>query len=232
MSHPRLNRPPVTVEEERLAERCAQGRVIVIDDDADWRDAIAYALELEGYAWESHASALSFLSAQQQLEPAFPGPRCILCDVRMPGMDGLELQRHLLAQTATPFLLISGESGAREAATAFRAGALDFLTKPVALDKLLDAIDQALVVSRERQSRAETLAEMGGRVARLTPRELRVVRLVVEGQTNPEIAATMHVALRTAKLYRQRAIEKLGVGTLAGLVRMADALGISCAQDS
>ncbi len=228
MSHPR-NRPPVTVEEERLAQRCAQGRVIVIDDDADWCDAIASALDLEGYAWESHASALAFLSAQPQ--PAFPGPCCILCDVRMPGMDGLELQRRLLEQTTTPFLLISGESGAREAAMAFRAGALDFLTKPVALDKLLEAIERALAVSRERQRRAETMAEMRQRVARLTPRELHVVRLVVAGQTNPEIATTMHVALRTAKLYRQRAIEKLGVGTLADLVRMADALGITRAQD-
>lgn len=226
MSHSRLNRTPVTVEEERMAERCAQGRVIVIDDDADWRDAIASALELEGYAWESHASALSFLSSRQPAQPAFPGPCCFLCDVRMPGMDGLELQTRLLAETTTPFLLISGESGAREAATAFRAGALDFLTKPVALDKLLEAIDRALAVSRERRSRAEMLAEMASRVSQLTPRELRVVRLVVEGLTNPEIAATMNVALRTAKLYRQRAIEKLGVSRLADLVRMADALGI------
>lgn len=209
-----------------MAARCAQGRVIVIDDDADWRDAIASALDLEGYAWESHASALSFLAARHEQEPVFPGPCCILCDVRMPGMDGLELQRQLLAQTATPFLLISGESGAREAATAFRAGALDFLTKPVALDTLLEAIDRALVVSRERQRRDETLAQMRRRVAQLTPRELRVVRLVVEGRTNPEIAATMNVALRTAKLYRQRALDKLGASKLADLVRMTDALGI------
>lgn len=209
-----------------MAARCAQGRVIVIDDDADWRDAIASALDLEGYAWESHASALSFLAVRHEQEPVFPGPCCILCDVRMPGMDGLELQRQLLAQTATPFLLISGESGAREAATAFRAGALDFLTKPVALDTLLEAIDRALVVSRERQRRDETLAQMRRRVAQLTPRELRVVRLVVEGRTNPEIAATMNVALRTAKLYRQRALDKLGASKLADLVRMTDALGI------
>lgn len=226
MSQPRIKRIPVTVEEERLAERCARGRVIVIDDDAHWRDAVVSALELEAYAWECHPSALSYLASQREAQPSFAGPSCFLCDVRMPGMDGLELQRQLLAETATPFLLMSGLSGAHEVATAFRAGALDFLPKPIELDKLLAAIERALLVSRERQIQAEKLAGMTQRVAQLTQRELQVVRLVVEGLSNPDIAAAMHVALRTAKLYRQRALEKLGVSKLADLVRMADTLGI------
>ena len=219
-------RYPVTVTEQTLAEQCARGRVIIIDDDEQVLSALAALMTLEGYACETYASGLAYLQMRRDNHPRFAGPSCLLCDVKMPELDGLELQQRLLQQDDTPLLLMSGASGALEAASAFRAGALDFLIKPIDAGDLLDAIAKALAASTERHAQRLRATELANHIASLTAREREVARFVAQGLTNPAIACKLTLALRTVKLHRQNAMEKLGVRTTAELVRLADEGGL------
>ena len=141
-------------------------------------------------------------------------------------MDGLELQRRLAELDHMPLLLMSGDSGAQEAVTAFRAGALNFLIKPIEADLLLDTVAQALAVSAERQQLDGRQTDRERRIASLSEREREVARCVARGRINQDIADELGIALRTVKLHRQRALEKLGVNTVADLVRLADPGGL------
>ncbi len=204
-------------------KRCAQGQVVIIDDDLEILMAFKALLDLEGYACETFSSALNYLAVLPSTPIAWLGPRCILCDIKMPLMDGLELQRRLTAQNDVPLLLMSGSSGVEEAVTAFRAGALDFLIKPIDADVLLAAINRALVVSATRhQTQILTM-----RLETLTLRELEVARRVAAGQRNNDIAVELNIALRTVKLYRHRVMEKLEVTSVAELVRVIDACQVN-----
>lgn len=215
-------RRPITVSDQQLAERCARGRVVLIDDDPEILAALASLLEMEGYACEVYASAVQYLQTLAFSRPQFPGPYCVLCDVKMPVLDGLELQRRLLDLGDMPLLLMSGKSGAYETVRAFRAGALDFLIKPIEADDLLVAVQRALAASREHQIRQVKSAETDARIASLTEREREVARRVARGQTNPAIAAELDIGLRTVKLHRQHAMEKLGLATAIDLARLVD----------
>ena len=219
-------RQPVTVSDQKLAERCALGRVVVIDDEPDILSALTTLIEMEGYACEPYPSALAYLQVLNYNRPCFPGPCCVLCDVVMPELDGLELQSRLATLDDTPLLLMSGASGAEEAAHAFRAGAMDFLVKPIKANALLAAIAKALAASTERQQRHHRKRELAARIGSLTERERDVARRVAAGQTNPEIAAAYGISIRTVKLYRHRALEKLGVSGTVDLVRVADEGGL------
>ena len=215
-------RQPITVSDRRLAERAARGRVVVIDDDADILVALHALLEFEGYVCETYASAVAFLQTWSEDLRRFPGPCCLVCDVRLPELDGLELQRRLAASDDLPILLMSGASGAPEAASAFRAGALDFLVKPVRAEVLLDAVTKALAVSAQRQRQQARRRELTTRFNSLTERERAIAQLVARGQRNLEMAQALGIALRTVKRHRQQVMEKLAVATLADLVRVID----------
>jgi two-component system response regulator FixJ len=219
-------RCPVTVAEQALAEQCAKGLIIIIDDDDQILQALAALVMLEGFACETYPSGLAYLQTFSDNIARFAGPSCLLCDVKMPGLDGLELQQRLLQQVDTPLLLMSGASGALEAASAFRAGALDFLIKPIDADDLLIAITKALAISTERRAQRLRAVDLASRIASLTSRERQVARDVAHGQTNPAIADKLGIALRTVKLHRQNAMEKLGINTTAELVRLADEGGL------
>ena len=223
---PASTRRLITVDDERLAARCALGRVVLIDDDLQILTALGDLLHLEGYAVETYSSALGYLQVLTFNRPLFPGPSCVLCDVRMPEVDGLELQRRLAELDHMPLLLMSGDSGAQEAVTAFRAGALNFLIKPIEADLLLDTVAQALAVSAERQQLDGRQTDRERRIASLSEREREVARCVARGRINQDIADELGIALRTVKLHRQRALEKLGVNTVADLVRLADPGGL------
>jgi len=216
------HRQPVTVAEQALADQCAKGRVIVIDDDDEVLSALTSLVTLEGYACEPYPSALAYLQVLCEQRPHFAGPSCLLCDVKMPELDGLELQKRLIQQYETPFLLMSGASGALEAASAFRAGALDFLIKPIDADELLAALANAMRVSKERHTQQLRASVLATCIASLTAREREVARYVAKGMTNPTIALRLGLSLRTVKLYRQSAAKKLGTSTTAELVRLAD----------
>lgn len=228
MTEPPVFRKPVTVFEQQMARRCAQGHVMVIDDDGEILSALAALLELEGYACTTYSSALAYMEAHHHSTPRFPGPECVLCDVNMPEISGLELQSRLSASAMndTPLVLMSGVSGARETASAFRAGALDFLIKPMDADVLLAAVNKALAVSSARQQQQLRASQLAAAIATLTERERAVVRMVAEGRTNQAIADEMGIALRTTKLHRQHAMEKLSVDSVPHLVRLVDEAGL------
>ncbi len=219
-------RRPITVDDERLAARCAMGRVVLIDDDPQILAALGDLLNLKGYAVEHFSSALDYLQVLTFNRSLYPGPSCVLCDVRMPEVDGLELQRRLAELDNTPLLLMSGESAAQEVITAFRAGAFNFLIKPIEADLLFEAVAQALSVSAERQQIDVRQTDLARRIASLSERERDVARCVSRGRINQDIADELGIALRTVKLHRQRALEKLGVNTVADLVRLADPGGL------
>jgi FixJ family two-component response regulator len=214
----------ITVDDERLAHRCAKGRIDIVDDDPEILLALKALIEFEGYAVRAFASAQSYIEASTLDKPQFPGPKCLLCDVHMPEQSGLELQRQLTTRPDLPLLLMSGLSGAGEVAQAFRAGALDFLIKPMEADVLLEAITKALKVSALKQREILLLSDLSARASTLSARERDVLHLVAKGRTNQTIAEELQIALRTVKLHRQHGMEKLGVNTTVELVRIIDKL--------
>ncbi|RAU21932.1 DNA-binding response regulator [Paramagnetospirillum kuznetsovii] len=221
MNKPKLRtRTPVTIADVRLAERCKRGKVIVIDDDSEILLALISLIEMEGYACESYASAGAYFEAALHHSRNFPGPVCILSDVKMPKIDGLELQRRLSEVGDIPLILMSGNSGAVETISAFRAGVVDFLLKPFEADLLFGAIGKALTFSLQRQESGELAIDMAERIASLTPREYEIIRLASQGMFNRDIAAHLGIALRTVKLHRQRAMDKLGMEGLIDLGRL------------
>ena len=221
-SVPENFRCSITLSDQKLAQRCARGRIVIIDDDTEILAAFKALLELEDYACEIYSSALEYLQVLNYNRPCFPGPCCLLCDVRMPELDGLELQSRLAELDETPLVLMSGVSGAHEAACAFRAGALDFLIKPIEAETLLAAVAKALAESVARQLKRRRSTDLAARIATLTERERQVATYVANGQINQHIADKLGIALRTVKLHRQRALEKLGAANTADLVRIVD----------
>lgn len=220
------NRRPITVADHELAARCSRGRVVIIDDDAEVVSALSALIKISGYACESYLSAVDYLKVLNYNRPYFPGPCCVLCDLNMPELDGLELQSRLAEMNNTPMLLMSGSSAAREVVTAFHAGALDFLIKPIDIDVLLLGVQNALDVSSARQSEQIRFSTLSARLTTLTERERDIARRVAAGQTNPFIAEGLGIALRTVKLHRQRAMQKIGANNIADLIRIVDEVNL------
>lgn len=197
--------------------------VHVVDDDASFRTAIERRLTLAGYRVATYPSA-------QQLLDSLPNedePSCILLDVRIPGLTGPELQRQLNARGSTlPIVFVSGYADTATTVRAIKAGAEDFLTKPVKSEQLLDAIERALARHAVTSSERHRLKEMTALLAELTPRERQVFGLVVRGKLNKQIAFELGTTERTIKAHRHQVMEKLKVHSLAELVRMAERLGL------
>lgn len=223
MSKPRPQRRVITHADELEAARCAKGRVVLIDDDTEILQALSALLTLQGYACAAYADANQYLSDLSDNRAVFPGPGCVLCDVKMPQLGGLEFQKKLSAVADTPIVIMSGQSGALEVTDAFRSGAQDFLVKPFDASLLLSVVDKALAISRQRQQQHTHRSEVQQRIDTLTAREAAVIRRVAAGCSNPVIGTELGIALRTVKLHRQRALEKLNISTVADLVRISDA---------
>ena len=218
-------RPEVLSARKGPGGQC-RGRIVLIDDDHEILGAFALLLELEGYACETFSSAVDYLGQLETQRNRPSGPCCVLLDVMMPDLDGLEAQRRLASLDDTPLLFMSGASGLQEAVTAFRGGALDFLIKPLEAETLLQAVEQALTVSRERLALRERTQAHTQRLAALTPREHDVAVRVARGKLNRVIGAELGLALRTVKLYRQRCLEKLEARNTADLIRILQEEGI------
>lgn len=194
--------------------------VHVIDDEADVRQAVALLLRSVGLASRVYASAQEFLNGYQ---PGATG--CLVIDVRLPGMSGLELQECLAQQgVALPVIMMTGHGDIPMAVRAMRAGALDFVEKPFHDQLLLDRIHEGIRRSQQLQDDAGERVELERRYASLTEREREVMAQVVEGQPSKVIADRLGVSTRTVETHRAHVMEKMQASSLSSLVRMAVAL--------
>jgi FixJ family two-component response regulator len=195
--------------------------VYVVDDDAGMRKALGRVLEAAGHRVRSYASAGEFLLADRA-----DGPACLLLDIRMPGPSGLDLQEALGRQgEGLPVIFLTGHGDVPMTVRAFKAGAVDFLTKPVERKPLLAAIETALARDAARRAEQGELRGLQARYQALSPREREVFELVVTGRLNKQIAGDIGAAERTVKAHRAKVMEKMQAGSVADLVRMAQRLG-------
>jgi len=190
--------------------------VFVVDDDASVRESLRWMVGSLDLPVETYATAREFLGAQNGGRPG-----CLVVDLRMPEMGGLELQNELAARhIRLPIIMISGHADVGSAVRALKAGAIDFLQKPVARGELLDRVQEALALdAKARQTEAERL-RVEGCVARLTPRERQVMELVVAGKTNKIIASELGLCEKTVEVHRARVMTKMEADSLAHLVRL------------
>lgn len=191
-------------------------RILVVDDDVAMRAALRRVFAHAGYAVELYGSGMELL-AQADLHK----PGCILLDLRMPEMDGLHVQRELLArQNVLPLIFLTGSAEIKNAVEAMRAGAVDFVEKPFDNDDLVARVNLALSAHlRERAEHADELA-LAERLQRLSPREGEVLSKLAQGLTNKEIARELGTSFRTVEIQRARIMEKMHADSLADLIRM------------
>lgn len=192
----------------------------VVDDDADFQAAVSRLLRAAGYEVRCYSSAGEFLVAKPEDRPG-----CILLDLRMPGPSGLEMQEALARMPwQRPIVFMSGHGDVPTTVRAIKAGAVDFLVKPVPRDALLGAIRNALAREAEGRDERERLAVWRERLGTLSARELEVLRGVVAGKLNKVIAGELGAAERTVKAHRAQVMDKLGAASLAELVQIAGRL--------
>ncbi|WP_295403218.1 response regulator transcription factor [uncultured Thiocystis sp.] len=191
--------------------------VFVVDDDQAMRTSLQWLIESTGMSVQTYESADVFLASY------YPGRAgCLLLDVRMPGMSGLELQGYLARQGyRLPVILITGHGDVAMAVKAMKAGAVDFIEKPFHDEDLLRSIRNALEFDRKHRANRSAKADIAIRLAELTPREHEVMAMVTEGKSNREIATALGVSAKTVEAHRARVMEKMRADSLAELVRMA-----------
>ena len=196
--------------------------VFVIDDDASIREALRSLFNSIGLRVET------FGSASQLLERPLPdAPSCLVLDVRLPGLSGLDFQGELAkANILIPIIFITGHGDIPMSVRAMKAGAVEFLTKPFRDQDLLDAVQTAIERDRTRREGARSISGLRSRFEILTPREQEVIAFVTTGMMNKQIAAQIGVSEITVKVHRGNIMRKMGAKSLADLVRMADVLGI------
>jgi len=197
--------------------------VFVVDDDAAMRRSLENLVRSVGLRVEAFASAQEFLRRRRP-----DGPACLVLDVRLPGPSGLDLQKRMAESgLEIPIIFITGHGDVPMSVRAMKAGAVEFLTKPFRDQDLLDAIHLALERDGVARERRTELAELRRRLDSLTRREREVMGLVVAGLLNKQVAGEVGASETTVKIHRHQVMEKMGAGSLADLVRMADRLGVS-----
>jgi FixJ family two-component response regulator len=199
------------------------GLVHIVDDDASFRNAMERRLKQAGYEVATYALAQHLLDRM----PSESVPSCILLDVRIPGMNGMTLQMRLSELGSTlPIIFLTAHADIRATVRAVKAGADDFLTKPVTSDNLLRAIERALARHQTSRDLQNKLDVVRARIGTLTPRERQVFELVIRGKINKDVARTLGGTERTIKAHRQRVMEKMHVQSLARLVSLAEQVGL------
>lgn len=194
-----------------------QATVFVVDDDQAMRNSLKWLIESVGLKVKTYASADEFINDY------YPGRAgCLLLDVRMPGMSGLELQEQFVEQQIKiPIIIITGHGDVPMAVRAMKAGAVDFIEKPFNDELLLESIRNALIKDVDQRTVQSARADIATRLAHLTPREHEVMEMVTSGRANKDIAKTLGVSSKTVEAHRARVMEKMQASSLAELVKMA-----------
>jgi len=204
----------------------ANSMVFAIDDDVSVRKGLARLLRSAGYKSEIFELASDFLKREQHT-----GPACVIVDLRMPGINGTDLQETLIQHGREEQLVfITGHGDISICAQVMKAGAVDFLPKPFRDDELLQCVERALVRSDEQRRRSAEKNNARRLVELLTPREFEVMQLVVTGMLNKQIAAELGMAEKTVKVHRARVMEKLRLTSVANLVRLVETAGIASSE--
>lgn len=192
--------------------------VFVIDDDDGMRDALVEMLRAEGITARGFASGVDFLERLQDAESA-----CVLTDVRMPGLSGVDLVQRLLEAKGArwPIVVITGHAEVTTAVALMKAGVVDFIEKPFEPQRLIEAIRGSLKLIEWRRNRAEAAEAVRQGLARLSPRERQVFDALVEGRSSKEIAANLSISPRTVEIFRSNVMHKMGAANLPALIRMS-----------
>jgi FixJ family two-component response regulator len=197
--------------------------VFVVDDDVSVRESLEALIGFEGWQVETYSSAEEFLSRQR-----FHGPSCLVLDVSLPDLNGLDLQTRIAAHRADmPIIFITGHGNVPMSVRAMKAGAVEFLTKPFSNEELVDAIRNAIDRSKAALDREAEINSLRDRYASLSRREQQVMALVVTGLMNKQVGGELGISEITVKAHRGRMMQKMEAGSLAELVNMARRLGIS-----
>jgi FixJ family two-component response regulator len=200
--------------------------VFVVDDDFRVREALSSLISSAGLDVATFGSATEFLESEKPDSPA-----CLVLDLELPGTNGLELQRELVAGIAPPIIFITGHGDVPSSVRAMKAGAIEFLSKPFGDEELLQAIDAAISLDRSARQRRSELAELQKHHALLTPREREVLPFVTAGLANKQTAAQLGTSEITIGVHRGQIMRKMRARSLAELVRMADRLGVTRANE-
>ncbi|MBP1750491.1 MAG: DNA-binding response regulator [Deltaproteobacteria bacterium] len=201
--------------------------VFVIDDEASVRKSLSRLLQSEGYRTETFASAEEFLGREH-----YNGIGCLLLDVQMPGLSGMDLHKELnRADYQMPIVFITGHGDIPMSVEAMKKGAVDFLTKPFQDKELLQAIEEGIEKDTRARAEYDETLDIRRRIGRLTPREKEILGYIITGMLNKQIAFELGIAEKTVKVHRGRILEKLCVGSVAELVRLAEKVSIKPAKN-
>jgi len=197
-------------------------QVYVIDDDESMRRSVKRLLKSHGFEAETFSSAGDFLSLERAA-----GPACLVLDLSLPGMSGIDLQKEMEKRKIDlPIVFITGYGDIPTSVEAMKGGAVDFLTKPFNTKALLEAIARAMARARGDEKRRLQRTAVEKRIGALTPRELEVMRLVIKGMLNKQIASQLGTSIKTIKVHRSRVMQKMEAESVADLVRLAAKAGI------
>jgi|SRR5690348_13459205 two-component system response regulator FixJ len=201
----------------------ADSPILIVDDDPDVRDSLRALLESSGFTVREHDSAKAVLS-----DPALGSALCLIADIRMPEMDGLQLQEELnRRKTVLPVIVVTGHGDVPLAVRAMKAGATDFLEKPFDEELLLAAVQRAKAAADQARMQSQTGETAARLIGQLTPRELDVLKHLVAGRSNKVIAYELSISPRTVEIHRAHLMDKMEARSLSDLIRMALAAGIS-----
>jgi FixJ family two-component response regulator len=196
--------------------------IFVVDDDYRMQEALSSLVEAMGFRVATFGSASEFLNAEAPDSPA-----CLILDLDLPDINGLELQQELADRGSPPVIFVTGHGDIPSSVRAMKAGAVEFLSKPFGEQELQSAIETAVAMDRLARQKRSELTELQSRYSVLTPREQEVLPFVVEGFLNKQTAADLGTSEVTIRVHRGQIMRKMGAGSLAELVRMADKLGVT-----
>ncbi len=200
----------------------SHSQVYVIDDDESMRRSVKRLLKAHGFEAETFPSADDFLSLERASRPA-----CLVLDLSLPGMSGIDLQKEMERRRLDlPIVFITGHGDIPSSVEAMKGGAVDFLPKPFNAKALIEAVERAMARARGDEKRRLARTDAERRVAILTPRELEVMRLVIKGMLNKQIASQLGTSIKTIKVHRSRVMQKMEAESVADLVRLAEKAGI------